>query len=197
MPLRALLNGTDIIAPLLTLPEWQALRAEARARRFPVLPCCGAPAYGRTSPRGLQHFFHPPQSACERSSETTEHLYAKYAILQACRERGYEASTEWDEGPWRADVLARKDGRGVAFEVQWTRQSLDELLERQGRYRRSGVRGCWLVRQAPEELIRSGLSDLGARRDLPLFELEWAGQGFVVWLNGRQYPLLYTCIMPV
>jgi hypothetical protein len=190
MPLRALLDGTDIIAPLLTMPEWTTLRQDVRARRrVPVLPCCGAPAYGRTSPRGLQHFFHPPQSACERSGETTEHLYAKYAILQACRESGYEASTEWDEGPWRADVLAWRTNRRVAFEVQWTRQSLGDMLERQERYRRSGVRGCWLVREAPDELIRSGLSDLEARRELPLFEMGWSGGGFEVRLNGRGYPL--------
>jgi Competence protein CoiA-like family len=190
MPLRALLDGTDIIAPLLTMEEWKTLRQDVRTRkRIPVLPCCGAQAYGRTSPRGLQHFCHPPQTACERSGETTEHLYAKYDILQACLERGYEASTEWDEGPWRADVLARDGHRRVAFEVQWTRQSLDGLIERQERYRRSGVRGCWLVRRAPDELIRSGFSDLKARRDLPLFEMEWSGEGFEVRLNGRQYPL--------
>jgi Competence protein CoiA-like family len=190
MPLRALLDGTDIVAPLLTMMEWKTLRQDVRARRrMPILPCCGAPAYGRTSPRGLQHFFHPPQSACERTGETTEHLYAKYAILLACLETGYEASTEWDEGPWRADVLARQGNRRVAFEVQWIRQSLAEMLERQERYRRSGVRGCWLVREAPEEMIRSGLSDLEARQELPLFELSWDGTGFAVLVNGRQYPL--------
>jgi hypothetical protein len=86
-------------------------------------------------------------------------------------------------------VLAKDGSRRVAFEVQWTRQSLTEMLERQERYRRSGVRGCWLVRQAPDELIRSGLSDLEARQDLPLFELTWDGEGFAVQLNGRQYPL--------
>src|SRR5947209_14843516 len=159
MPLRALLDGTHIIAPLLTLPQWEALRQDVRARRrVPVLPCCGAHGYLRTSPRGLQHFFHPPQAACERVGETVEHLFAKYEILQACLESGYEAVTEWDEGPWRADVLAQEGSRRVAFEVQWTRQPLDTMLERQERYRQSGVRSCWLVREAPEEMVRSGLS---------------------------------------
>jgi hypothetical protein len=190
MPLRALLDGNDVIAPRLSTGEWAALRADVRAgRRELVLPCCRGGAYGRTSPRGLQHFVHPPQSTCERSGETAEHLWAKAAVVQACAESGYEATPEWDEGPWRADVLAIRGAVRIAFEVQWTRQPLAVLIERQERYRRSGVRGCWLCREGPRELQRSGLGDLLARPDLPLFEIAWNGSGFTALLNGHSYDL--------
>jgi hypothetical protein len=193
MPLRALLDGeTDLIAPLLPVVEWDRLRREVRGGRTRlVLPCCRATAYQRTSPRGLQHFFHPPQSGCVHAGETHGHLAGKDAILQACLESGYAARTEYAEGPWRADVVAVKDSLRVAFEIQLGRLPLHEIAARQARYRESGVRGCWFCTQPPAELRASEVTgDLIARRDLPLFEIEPdLEHAFVVHLNGRQYPL--------
>lgn len=193
MPLRALLDGeTDLIAPLLPLAEWDRLRREVRGGHTRlILPCCRATAYQRTSPRGLQHFVHPPQSGCVHAGETHGHLAGKSAILQACLETGYAARTEYAEGPWRADVLAVKDGTRVAFEIQLGRLPLDEIVARQARYRESGVRGCWFCTRPPAELRASEVTgDLVARRDLPLFEIEPdIEHAFVVHLNGRRYPL--------
>ncbi len=76
------------------------------------------------------------------------------------------------EEDWRADVLAVRGPQRVAFEVQWSRQTLAQTLVRQARYRRAGVRGCWFFRYPPPELRRDAGSALAARQDLPLFALE-------------------------
>jgi hypothetical protein len=148
-------------------------------------------AYGRTSPRGLQHFVHPPQSGCAHSGETHGHLIGKAEILGACAESGHEAQTEHTEDGWRADVLATRGDVRVAFEVQIGRLPLRDMLERQQRYRRSGVRGCWFCTHPPQEMRASGVTgDLIARRDLPLFQIEPdVEHGFSVHLGGRRYPL--------
>jgi hypothetical protein len=119
------------------------------------------------------------------------HLAAKLAILQGCADAGYEAEPEWSEGCWRADVLAVQGNRRIAFEVQWSRQTLHDLLARQERYGHEGVRGCWFVRFPPRGLPRTDDErDIEARRDLPLFLLQPdPDMGPAVLLNGRGYPL--------
>ena len=190
MPLRALHGDRDVVAPLLHDDEWTSLKAIARLGAL-TLPCCGSPAKLRVSKLGLKHFYHPSASLCAAKGETEAHLLAKLEILRACLEAEYTAQTECSENDWRADILAIQGDSRVAFEVQWSRQTLEEILQRQEAYRRHGVRGCWFVRHPPRELVQYTRDhDLLARHDLPLFLLEQAEQGtFVVYLNARLYPL--------
>src|SRR5436305_1077708 len=106
MPLRAILDNQDVVAPALTSGEWQTLRQETRAGIHTLrLPCCSSRAFQRTSPRGLQHFYHPPGLPCDERGETLDHLDAKLAILHACERAGYKARPEVCGDGWRADVL--------------------------------------------------------------------------------------------
>ncbi len=165
MPLRALVDGRELIAPFLAADQWAALRDDAAAgRRRVVLPCCRGRGYLRTSHRGTQHFYHRTVGGCTWAFESSQHLRAKAEIALGCRAAGYDVRTECVGDGWRADVLAVHGATKVAFEVQWSEQSLAETEARQCRYRRHGIRGCWFFRHAP-----TGLRV--ARRDLPLFEL--------------------------
>ncbi|WP_275523275.1 hypothetical protein [Kamptonema sp. UHCC 0994] len=64
--------------------------------------------------------------------------------------------------------MAIKTDRGqlvqLAFEVQWSPQTLEETNVRQAKYQRDGIRCCWLFRQLPTS------HDI-ARQDLPMFKL--------------------------
>lgn len=92
---------------------------------------------------------------------------------------GY-ATAEEHRGPgWRADVLATKESRSVAFEVQLTAQSLARTLDRQNRYAREGVTCCWIFERPPSKLSAE-------RPDLPLFYVSQAPEaGWNVSLSGR------------
>ena len=192
MPLRAFVDGKEVIAPMLDEAEWEALRD---AGATVILPCCGAEGYLRRSPMGTLHFAHKRGAHCDLSGETIHHLKAKADIVIACKRAGYAALTEVAGDDWRADVLAVQGSNQVAqsavriaFEVQWSFLRLEKAVYRQERYARDGVRGCWFFRNPPPQLMRGG--DLKAQQDLPLFHLySNADHTFSVAVNARLYGL--------
>jgi competence CoiA-like predicted nuclease len=144
MPLRAQLDGCPINAALLSEADRQALEASPLLR----MPCCDAPAYRRTSRLGTRHFVHSPKRHCGAEGECGEHLAAKAEIVRACHDLGWAADSEAAGGQWRADVLATRDHHRVAFEVQWSNQTIEVTRERQAAYG-TDVKCCWLFRKIP------------------------------------------------
>ena len=190
MPLRAIINGVEVIAPALSDAEWDALRD---ASATIILPCCGSEGYLRRSAMGTPHFAHKRGAHCDAPGETIHHLKAKADIVLACQQAGYTALTEVAGDDWRADVLAVHERAGqssarIAFEVQWSFLHLEAALYRQNRYARDGVRGCWFFRNPPPGLVRG--DSLKAQRDLPLFHL-WsnADHSFSVSVEGQLHDL--------
>jgi len=186
MPLRAIINGVDIIAPLVTDGEWEQIRTISRSRKGGMmLPCCNSRGHARVSKLGTRHFYHKPRATCEnREREGVYHLKAKTDILLACRDSGYNASTEVSEKDWRADVLAWQGKRRLAFEVQWSYQTIDITRERQKRYQNDNVRGCWFARKMPARYHTP-------TPELPIFSLYLGEEGVLyIALNGRSYPLM-------
>lgn len=192
MPLKALLDGEPILAPLLGDTAWAELYFQ---RHRLVLPCCPGVAVqmrGGAGTTRIQHFSHAPSPTCAFRGETTAHLRAKVEIARACAEAGWAVDIEHAEDEWRADVLAARRGVRVAFEVQWSRQALAAIEARQARYRAAGVRGCWFVRYPPPDPRRpTDGADIVARRDLPLFPLERGRERdtYRVRVEGHAYPL--------
>lgn len=149
MPLTAYLGTDAIAAPFLSDEEWAALRGSKAHLRFP----CGVRALPWTSKLGLRHFHHERLADCdvEHRPESTEHLRTKAAIMLAARSVGWMARDEVPDGPerhWVADVLAEKDGRRIAFEVQWSRQTPTEYERRTDRYAADGVETVWFAAHA-------------------------------------------------
>lgn len=112
------------------------------------MPCCAAAVVLRRSPRGTPYFAHKATDDCGAAPESEAHLRLKRMAVEAARRNGWDAETEVDGGGWwRADVLATSGRHKVAVEIQWSGQPPEETLRRQERYRESGVRGLWLLRQ--------------------------------------------------
>src|SRR5262245_57442555 len=148
MPLRCV-DPTGKSTFNLSDEEWQALRlANADARRSRT-PCCNEPVLLKRSHVGTRFFAHMRRGDCATGPETAEHLELKTIVVEAVRSHGWTTQTEVtglapDGEQWRADVLAQKE---VAVEIQWSRQTNDETLRRQERYKQCGIRGLWLLRQ--------------------------------------------------
>lgn len=165
MPLRAIVNGESIIAPFLSPDEWERLKIDIKSHEKDLrLPCCSNTGHLRTSKLGTNHFVHSRKQGCDWKPESLEHLKAKSIIALACRDAGYDVITEYSGTDWRADVLAVKNSIKIAFEVQLSRQTLEETQQRQEKYRRDGVRGCWFFPCVPKNFKE-------VTKDLPIFSL--------------------------
>ncbi|MGD1698682.1 competence protein CoiA [Dapis sp. BLCC M229] len=181
MPLRAILDNQELLAPLLSDEQWEELKQK---KVQVILPCCEATGYLRNSKLGTKHFAHNKKDGCNYKSETWQHLLCKTEIARACKDMGYEVKTEASGVDWRADVLATKEIKNqlvkLAFEVQWSPQSLEETQQRQHKYIRDGIRCCWLFKKLPI---------LKQREDLPMFQLIEEPENIAVKVNQNSFQI--------
>jgi Competence protein CoiA-like family len=170
MSLVAIVNGVRIVAPFLSDEQWAAIRP--RAANI-IIPCCNGSGFKRISKNGIRHFVHKSlHPGCQWCTESEEHLRLKRLVAMSCLAAGWQVDLERIGPDWRADVWASNGKTQVAFELQLSPATLDELLDRQRRYQRDGIRCCWfygdkvLARSSPWDLPR-----LPTRKDLPAFPL--------------------------
>ncbi len=189
MPLRAIINGKEFIAPLIEDSEWERLKKDISAsKKLIILPCCNQSGFMRISKLGTKHFVHKRNTECSWEPESLQHLKAKSDIAIACKQANYEVSTEVPGPDWRADVMATKGKVKIAFEVQISPQTHEATTERQERYIRDCIRGCWFF---SERLGCSLMATESANKDLPLFLLSMEeDKSLYVSLNGKSYSLI-------
>lgn len=115
-------------------------------------------------------------------AESHNHLRLKGEILRLCDALGYTAISEAGVGRARADVLARKGTTAIAFEIQWSPESLGKTKARQQRYLTQGVQGCWLFREPTKQARTREASGL------PIFHVgEQEGAYQVALLDRRRH----------
>lgn len=107
------------------------------------------------------------------------HAQVQQQILDICKLMGLQAQTEYSGIGWRADVYVPIEKRKYAFEVQLSHQSLKKTQERQAKYIRDGIIGCWLFEKEP---ARQKV-ELEA---LPIFKLEQVNNDIFVSLKKRK-----------
>ena len=199
MPLRALRpEGDPVLSIDCTAEQWEAVKQDVKDRH-PLwrLPCCDAQVIAKTSQGGLRFFAHKARNSCTWTAETIHHIRLKQVAIEVARHLGYQANTEVSgETPesekWVADVLAVRGKAKVAIEVQWSAQTNEELIERQRRYQRAGIKGFWLIRATgfplqedlPAVCVRETVSSghyqalvpisHGERRRNPDIDYDWA-----------------------
>lgn len=112
-------------------------------------PKCNSQLILRQGRQVVHHFAHKPPRCDWASSETPEHREAKRALLDSLKSRGLRAEAEFIvdtlPGDRRADVMAwRPDNQMVAFELQHSAISLDEIERRAASYARAGIAQIWI-----------------------------------------------------
>lgn len=107
------------------------------------------------------------------------HEQVQHQILEICTSLGLSAQTEYRGKDWRADVFVPIDERKYAFEVQLSPQSLKKTQERQAKYIRDGVIGCWLFEKEPAR-------QKAELEDLPIFKLVNSENRILVSLKERK-----------
>ncbi len=169
MPLRAQFDGNSLNAVLLSETQWQVLKGSRSLR----MPCCDALAYRRTSRLGTRHFAHSPGSHCGAEGESAEHLAAKAEIVVVCHELGWDALSEYVGDRWRADVYATRGPHRIAFEIQWSTQTLQITRERHAAFG-TDVKCCWLFKRLPSLTPKESgpqVQSTIAEPNLPMFRI--------------------------
>ncbi len=153
MPLRCInQKGDNIHSFDLPDDQWDMLKQENKKSYHLKMPCCDANVVLKQSRLGTRFFAHKTKGNCVYAPETEEHHYLKRAVMIAARKNGWKSQTEVkgvtpSGEEWIADVLAQKGKHKIAIEIQWSGQTNEETLRRQQRYKESGIRGLWLLRQ--------------------------------------------------
>lgn len=93
------------------------------------------------------HFAHKPHSTCTYGSgESEQHRRAKHEIAASLRAAGIQGvEIEKDFRKVRADVYCLWRGRQLAFEVQISRLTMDQIYERTAAYQKLGIAVMWIV----------------------------------------------------
>jgi len=158
MPFKAILN--DIVVNALDVPrdEWRSLRGTKYDVR---MLCCGEKGHCRTSKLGTQHFYHARKGTTAACSETEEHRECKRIIYETAKSEGYKAEIEATGNGWRADVLVKTGEQDYAFEVQLSRQALDETLSRSRALLRDGKTPVWLMKPPMELAVEKRVPAFG------------------------------------
>lgn len=107
------------------------------------------------------------------------HLMAQNAILETCSQLNYPAQMECHCDGYIPDVMVFVGNTKYAFEIQITPQSLKRTLDRQARYTRDGIIGCWLFEKEPSKIHYE-------MEELPLFKIEVEDNLLFVSLKGRK-----------
>lgn len=169
----ALLKGHRIVA--------------ARAERGPeyVCPGCGSELILRKGRKVIHHFAHkPPVSCAWGNGETQAHLKAKAQLARSFSDRDIRSEVEFvvstPTGTRRADVMAWKpNGISVAFELQHTSITLDEIEARALAYAEAGIAQIWIPFLPPSVWARGH-----KREEVAWFVPRYAARPFERWVHG-------------
>jgi Competence protein CoiA-like family len=148
-------------------------------------PSCAKPLVLKKGRVVVHHFAHKPPIHCDWArGETVAHLEAKQMIHAALTARGVKAELEYSvetlPGDRRADVMAwSPKGRMIAFEMQHTSISADEIAERAFAYARAGAAHIW-ISFLPDTVWKEALD----KGDGTWLVRRYAPRQFEHWIDG-------------
>ena len=104
-------------------------------------------------------------SQMEDFRNISKHDRIQKEIVSTCQDLGIKATQEYRGNGWRADVYIPNNNKPIAFEIQLSPQTLKRTLDRQSKYIKDGIIGCWFFENPVSKLNEE-------RPDLPLFYVE-------------------------
>jgi hypothetical protein len=139
---------------LIALLEGKRVDAVGAARRLNYRcpnPKCNGLLVLKQGPKVAHHFAHKPPITCDwEIGETKEHREAKRLLLDCLKLRGLRAQAEFVvdtlPGDRRADVMVWHpvSGQMIAFELQHSSVSVEEIQRRAFSYARANIAQIWI-----------------------------------------------------
>lgn len=149
-----------------------------------VCPGCRGEVTLKKGRKVVHHFAHKPPTKCTwAKGETRAHMEAKATLANALVSRGLKAELEYTvntlTGDRRADVMAwSPQGRQVAFELQHTPISLDDIERRASSYASADIAQIWIP------FIRHKVWDEGGPSDGNWLFQRYTPHPFERWVYG-------------
>jgi hypothetical protein len=147
-------------------------------------PKCAGVVTLKQGRRVIAHFAHKPPRLCSwAAGETRAHLEAKSLVKAALTERGLRAEVEFEisslPGDRRADVMTwSPTGLAIAFELQHSAISVNEIEARALSYAHAGVAQIWIP------FLRASVWDDGVHREGGWFVQRYSAPPFERWVHG-------------
>jgi len=148
IPLNAIIDEERVFGPEISPETWAELKKRQKKGSIVTMECCHQPGFLRKT-KETQHFYHQAKHPdCSWKDESPEHERLKYQIYKICKAEGWEAETEYRSkaGDWIVDILAKKDDRIIAIEVQLSKITLTELEDRERKYQEQHVESYWILK---------------------------------------------------
>ncbi len=157
MPVSALVNGEERIAPLLSDTEWQVVREFFAAGSLKIATtCCHAPCEPISVKGGYRYF---KAQGCSHFTDTTDTLAIETAILKGVVQSGWTSRCNVVGGgtqAWTANVVATApdSSKRVAFIIvpnEPNVSSLGEYVVRSSRMAEGGIAAIFLFPSIPND----------------------------------------------
>jgi hypothetical protein len=196
MPLRAIVinlytgEEKEFITSLLSSERWSDLKNAIKNKKVEVLVAStNKKGIIKRSKLGLQYVAHKKGEApINWKPESDQHLYLKHLVAQACQRAGWTPKVEVAGPGYISDVLASKNDRKIAFEIQWSKQSLERTIERQKIYQEDNLNTIWLFKNLPFGYRNDGCLDYD-NLCIPMFEIRNEGSNYQVSFDKESHNL--------
>lgn len=148
MGFKAIKENQEYLSFQIDSSQWNNLKKDKQFKSDLYMSCCNAKAIMKNSSLGLQYFAHHRKGDCIHAGESMKHMILKKELYEILLDNNYKVEIEkqlsFDEYTIRPDVYLQMDDINIAFEIQVTSQSLEQMLYRSKKYNDNGIYVIWL-----------------------------------------------------
>lgn len=127
---------------------WSNLKKDKQFKFNLYMSCCNTKAVMKNSSLGLQYFAHYRKGDCIHAGESMKHMILKKELYEILLANNYKVEIEkqlaFDNYTIRPDIYLQMGDINIAFEIQVTSQSTEQMFYRSKKYNDNGIYVVWL-----------------------------------------------------
>lgn len=148
MGFKAIKEEQEYLSFQIEAPLWSNLKKDKQFKSNLYMSCCKTKAIMKNSSLGLQYFAHHKKGECIHARESMKHMILKKELYEILLNNNYKVEIEkqllFDDYTVRPDVYLQMNDFNIAFEIQVTSQSIEQMLYRSKKYNNNGIYVIWL-----------------------------------------------------
>lgn len=148
MGFKAIKDAQEYLSFQIDALQWRNLKKDRQFKSNLYMSCCKTKAIMKNSSLGLQYFAHHKKGECVHEGESPKHRILKKELYEILLNNNYKVEIEkqllFDDYSVRPDIYLQMDDISIAFEIQVTSQSMEQMLYRSKKYNDNGIYVVWL-----------------------------------------------------